>query len=378
VLQEFTITWDDGLLDYGQYDGKPQQRAREDNMKVRSLLSVWSIVALILSVSVASAQWTVFMDGSVLPDAQGWEKEKPTGDPKDPSTMSTVVDDPDISGNKLLKMENLDGTDRGFWIYYLEDLIADSSTVQWTLAFRIKATEGAVAAAAAEQGIATLRWGDIRLETGLVREYFRFAQDTLSLERQGEDLDGISVADWHTFRASFDAVSGDLKVYMDENATPIYSGVMTDPSSNYRMRFGDSGLERNHGCYYDWIIIDMSGAYAPGENDAIPDEVIVLATNDRPAGAPASYKLIQNFPNPFNPTTTIGFDVSAAGMVKIMVYDILGREITSLVNQPMQAGNYSVVWNATDMNGVEVPAGIYIARLITSGSTQSIKMVLMK
>ncbi len=146
-------------------------------MKVRSLLSVWSIVALILSVSVASAQWTVFMDGSVLPDAVGWEKEKPTGDPKDPSTMSWIVDDPDISGNKLLKMENLDGTDRGFWIYYLEDLIADSSTVQWTLAFRIKATEGAVAAAAAEQGIATLRWGDIRLETGMVREYFRLLGD---------------------------------------------------------------------------------------------------------------------------------------------------------------------------------------------------------
>ncbi len=88
---------------------------------------------------------------------------------------------------------------------------------------------------------------------------------------------------------------------------------------------------------------------------------------------PLRSKLSQNYPNPFNPVTNIKFSIPISGFVKIMVYDMLGREITKLVNQQMQAGNYSVDWDAPNY-----PSGVYFYKLETDGFTESKKMVLTK
>ena len=93
---------------------------------------------------------------------------------------------------------------------------------------------------------------------------------------------------------------------------------------------------------------------------------------------PNEFKLLQNYPNPFNPSTTVRFDLPEAAEVHLVVYDILGREVIQLVNERLEPGHRQVIWNGKTARGMDVPTGIYIARLVTPRYTNSIKMVLLK
>jgi uncharacterized protein (TIGR03790 family) len=86
-----------------------------------------------------------------------------------------------------------------------------------------------------------------------------------------------------------------------------------------------------------------------------------------------TFSLLQNYPNPFNPTTTIKYSIKNDGMVTLKIYDILGREVMSLVNENQTAGEHSMTFNATSL-----PSGIYIYRLQSGGFVSSKKMVLLK
>jgi hypothetical protein len=94
---------------------------------------------------------------------------------------------------------------------------------------------------------------------------------------------------------------------------------------------------------------------------------------------PKSYALYQNYPNPFNPSTKIKFEIpfspfeGGKGDVKLVVYDVLGKEITILINQLLQPGTYEVEWN-----GSNYPSGVYFYKLFTSDFTETRKMVLIK
>jgi GH18 family chitinase len=91
-----------------------------------------------------------------------------------------------------------------------------------------------------------------------------------------------------------------------------------------------------------------------------------------------TYELMQNYPNPFNPATVISYQLAAVSKVQIKVFDALGREIKTLVNDEKPAGKYQIVWNATDNYGKKVTSGIYIYSLKTNGYSQTRKMILMK
>jgi hypothetical protein len=85
------------------------------------------------------------------------------------------------------------------------------------------------------------------------------------------------------------------------------------------------------------------------------------------------YELGQNYPNPFNPTTQIDFSIKSAGMVTLKVYDMLGTEVASLVNETKEPGNYSTTFNADNL-----PSGIYMYRLSTSNFVDTKKLILLK
>jgi len=112
------------------------------------------------------------------------------------------------------------------------------------------------------------------------------------------------------------------------------------------------------------------------------DSVLVLS--DYPS-IPTTFMLHPNYPNPFNPVTTLRFDLSSATDVVLVVYDILGREVIQLIHEPREPGYHKIVWNGKDKLHKEVPSGIYIARLlipptagVTPEYTRSIKMLLLK
>jgi Secretion system C-terminal sorting domain len=88
---------------------------------------------------------------------------------------------------------------------------------------------------------------------------------------------------------------------------------------------------------------------------------------------PLSFKLFQNHPNPFNPTTKIWYEIPNDGNVKIVVYDVLGREVSKLVNDYKKAGRYSVNFDAKDL-----AAGLYLYRIISGEHSSQKKMLLIK
>jgi hypothetical protein len=90
-------------------------------------------------------------------------------------------------------------------------------------------------------------------------------------------------------------------------------------------------------------------------------------------GIPQGFNLSQNFPNPFNPATRISFTVAKEGVVSLIVYDMLGREVANLLNETKQPGAYTVTWNA---NGVS--SGVYMYRLVAGGQAAMHKMVLVR
>jgi len=88
---------------------------------------------------------------------------------------------------------------------------------------------------------------------------------------------------------------------------------------------------------------------------------------------PASYSLSQNYPNPFNPSTIITFSIPDVQFVSLKVYDLLGKEITSLINNTMNPGNHSVQWNAAN-----IPSGVYFYRFQAGSFMDTKKLVLLR
>ena len=108
--------------------------------------------------------------------------------------------------------------------------------------------------------------------------------------------------------------------------------------------------------------------------------VLALTPTDVDDGTilPAIYQLKQNFPNPFNPTTTISFDLPQRGDVKICVYNIIGQEVKVIADRSFDAGTHEVVWDGTDRSGRRAASGIYLYRLESQEFTQTKKMILLK
>jgi len=101
------------------------------------------------------------------------------------------------------------------------------------------------------------------------------------------------------------------------------------------------------------------------------------------AQAPVTYELSQNYPNPFNPATTINYQIPQNGMVTLKVYDILGREVATLVNEQKAQGRYSVNFSATggSANGGDasrLASGVYIYQIRANDFVSSKKMMLVK
>ena len=88
---------------------------------------------------------------------------------------------------------------------------------------------------------------------------------------------------------------------------------------------------------------------------------------------PKTFSLLQNFPNPFNPATKISYTLAKASNVTLKVFDILGRQIATLVNGKNEPGEHSISWNA-----LNVPSGVYFYRIVAGDFVQTQKMILMK
>ena len=118
----------------------------------------------------------------------------------------------------------------------------------------------------------------------------------------------------------------------------------------------------------DGVLVDLSGKV-----DAVR-RVEVLDSKS----ASSRYSLDQNAPNPFNPTTAIAYQIPEPGQVKLTVYNMLGQEVRTLVDTPMDAGAYTVSWDGRDNQGHRIASGVYMYRMEAGGFSQVRRMLLLK
>jgi len=135
----------------------------------------------------------------------------------------------------------------------------------------------------------------------------------------------------------------------------------------------DDGWTWEPGYWYKIAAVDIHG------NESLftvlaPD----LVTGDDPMPVPDVTFLSQNFPNPFNPVTTIGFGINESGHVSIRIYDAAGRLVTTLVDESRTAGRYTTEWNGKSADGTHAASGVYFYRLITKEFKETKKMILLR
>jgi flagellar hook assembly protein FlgD len=114
-----------------------------------------------------------------------------------------------------------------------------------------------------------------------------------------------------------------------------------------------------------WYIDDLRVSYEGGVSNENNDVPMVT-------------KLSGNYPNPFNPETTINFSTKEDGNVRIDIYNIKGQRVTTLVNEHMKADNHKVVWTGKDNSGRQVSSGVYFYKMKAGKYTSTKKMILMK
>jgi len=138
--------------------------------------------------------------------------------------------------------------------------------------------------------------------------------------------------------------------------------------------FTDNTVEKGRGYDYWLSALDVNGNES-GTSLAVSINALGTVEN---LSLPTAFALHQNYPNPFNPATTIRFALPQATEVRLVVYDLQGREVAKLLDGDWPAGYHHVVWDGRFANGQPAPSGMYLARLFTPGYTRSIKLVLLK
>jgi flagellar hook assembly protein FlgD len=93
---------------------------------------------------------------------------------------------------------------------------------------------------------------------------------------------------------------------------------------------------------------------------------------------PSKFSLHNNYPNPFNPKTTIRFDIPEETMVKLIIYDVSGKEVNVLTAGTLKAGSYRVRWNGKDHSGHGVSAGMYLYHIDAGEFSDTKKLILLK
>jgi len=184
----------------------------------------------------------------------------------------------------------------------------------------------------------------------------------------------ISLNTWYHFRMEFAKDTAFAKIWdvngilLAEKGAPIGKGQMLNPVGGKftigHSQFSDMPFFK--GKIDDIKIYNYSLTYPTSINES--EEYL----------KPTQFKLAQNYPNPFNPNTIIEFSIPIKQKVSLVIYDVLGREIKTLVNKNLSGGNYKFLWDGKNENGEKVTSGIYFYQLNSPKFVRTRKMILLR
>lgn len=153
--------------------------------------------------------------------------------------------------------------------------------------------------------------------------------------------------------------------------------ISTDKGESWELQ--SSGLELGHGILISYGVNSQGFVYAGQQGGYIYRTTYnTIGVKKLSEQVPSVYKLYQNYPNPFNPSTIIKFDIPAGvkskkSIVKIVVYDVLGKQVAVLIDEKLSPGIYEVNWDASDY-----PSGVYYYMFSAKGNIDTKKMVVLK
>ena len=167
--------------------------------------------------------------------------------------------------------------------------------------------------------------------------------------KQGDDLSWLSISPYKG-KSSFyggynDTVEVEIGVYS------LYDGL--EENENTYISYGDGGFT---------TLTINTGVYMSAHNEVVP----------------GTFALHQNYPNPFNPVTSIGFELPERTDISLVVYDLLGKKVKTLVNQNLGIGSYQIKWNGLSDRGEMLPSGMYFYELNSSDFRSVKKLILVK
>jgi hypothetical protein len=206
-------------------------------------------------------------------------------------------------------------------------------------------------------------------------------------EETAESYEGVLVGihnatltSLNSYDASFDDGSGEclidgdfmLAADQDENST-----FYINSDDDFLVAFGDTVYPGEQVDMIQGVFTYSFGSYKIEVRDA-DDFGSVVGVDKDFTPVPLSYNLKQNFPNPFNPSTNIYFEIPKTEAVKIIVYNVLGQKVWTLVNDTYMAGRHIVNWNGLNDFGERVPSGVYIYRIKAGSFIASQKMLMVK
>ena len=194
------------------------------------------------------------------------------------------------------------------------------------------------------------------------------------IQYNSSDFTGTLLEGWN-FKDANEYSPGALKV-----AGFTISGMITSPAAgvwvklNFTVREGVNGEgEFTIGAFGDDLLTDGSTSAPASFKVKVTDDIETWHGN-----TPVSFQLFQNFPNPFNPQTSIQFRIPEMTRVTLKVYDILGHEIITLNDGLKPAGTYQIKWNGRNNCGEKVTSGVYIYKIQAGECVEVKKMVLLQ
>ena len=156
----------------------------------------------------------------------------------------------------------------------------------------------------------------------------------------------------------------------EDSSTYVYSETIEDTLM---------GITLADNSQYYWLVEAMdSDGFIVGSNDNTPNTIVVGTLSIAEDLIPVEFAIHQNYPNPFNPVTTLRYDLPEQTYVNIIIYDMLGRKIRTLINEQQDPGYKSLIWNATNDYGKPVSAGIYLYQIQAREYISTKKMDLLK
>ena len=176
-----------------------------------------------------------------------------------------------------------------------------------------------------------------------------------------DDDDGTDSGSAYIFHRSETSWTQQTKLTASDGADFDYFGCPVSISGNYAL------ISAN---YNDYNGIDSGSAYIYYNDGVFVEEEHV--------NIPDNTILLGNYPNPFNPETTISYQLPENSGVELAIYNLQGQKVKTLINEVIPAGEHSVVWNGRDSNGKRVSSGIYFYKLEAGNHEETKKMILMK